>query len=279
MIVDAFYAAKGSGVLGRMADAIGERLTGSLSVGQTSISNILANVVGDPSLNRKVDVISRNGNGVDQFYRAPVPGDRDDLLSKIRSLNKETNSGTSGIHSSLWSQALVDTEYESAQYISWLNGVDGIDSMPDSQLGASLDQIFKLIKIRDLREVNQDVFSCQVNGFDQHFDMKVALGALFDGMNEPLALFRSALISDGLWDSVTLIMGSEFGRTITPNASGGTDHGYGGNFFMMGGNVKGASIKGTHPSTYCKFFFWCPLLLALCKLTLISCQSSYYRPV
>ena len=39
-------------------------------------------------------------------------------------------------------------------------------------------------------------------------------------------------------------------RTITPNSSGGTDHAWGGNFFLMGGKLKGGRIIGTHPDTY-----------------------------
>lgn len=39
-------------------------------------------------------------------------------------------------------------------------------------------------------------------------------------------------------------------RTISPNSSGGTDHAWGGNFFLMGGKLKGGRIIGTHPDTY-----------------------------
>ena len=53
-----------------------------------------------------------------------------------------------------------------------------------------------------------------------------------------------------MWDSVTVIITSEFGRTLTPNSSGGTDHGWGGNTFIQGGKVAGGRILGHYPDNY-----------------------------
>ena len=62
--------------------------------------------------------------------------------------------------------------------------------------------------------------------------------------------YRQELMNEGLWDSVTLVMTSEFGRTVTPNASGGSNHGWGGNYFVMGGQIKGGRVLGKHPMNY-----------------------------
>ena len=57
------------------------------------------------------------------------------------------------------------------------------------------------------------------------------LSTKFDIINSALHGFRldlkAALLSDGstLWDKVTVVMSSEFGRSVSPNNSGGTDHG------------------------------------------------------
>lgn len=42
-------------------------------------------------------------------------------------------------------------------------------------------------------------------------------------------------------------MGSDFGRSITANSNGGTDHAWGGNYFLAGGNVRGGQILGQYP--------------------------------
>jgi len=54
-------------------------------------------------------------------------------------------------------------------------------------------------------------------GFDQHFDGKEKLGELFDKINGPIGGFRTALTAAGLWNSTTIVMTTEFARTITPN--------------------------------------------------------------
>jgi uncharacterized protein (DUF1501 family) len=38
-------------------------------------------------------------------------------------------------------------------------------------------------------------------------------------------------------------MATEFGRTVHPNGSGGTDHGTGGAAFLFGGAVAGGTVK------------------------------------
>lgn len=64
--VDVLRERDNTGVLGRMADVLGSN---NMSVGQIAIDRSLSNVVGDPTLGRKVDILSRDGNGADSFYR------------------------------------------------------------------------------------------------------------------------------------------------------------------------------------------------------------------
>ena len=45
---------------------------------------------------------------------------------------------------------------------------------------------------------------------------------------------------------MTVITMSEFARTLTSNGAG-TDHGWGGNYFMVGGGVNGGKILGHYP--------------------------------
>jgi uncharacterized protein (DUF1501 family) len=45
---------------------------------------------------------------------------------------------------------------------------------------------------------------------------------------------------------VTLFTASDFGRTLTVNGDG-TDHGWGGHHFVVGGAVKGRQIAGSYP--------------------------------
>ena len=58
-----------------------------------------------------------------------------------------------------------------------------------------------------------------------------------------LRSFVNEMKSQGRWDDVTVLSASEFGRTITSNGLG-TDHGWGGNHFVLGGSVNGGKIHG-----------------------------------
>ena len=53
-------------------------------------------------------------------------------------------------------------------------------------------------------------------------------------------------LAQGVWDQVAVQSLSEFGRTIATNGLG-TDHAWGGNHFLIGGDVKGGTIHGQYP--------------------------------
>jgi uncharacterized protein (DUF1501 family) len=45
----------------------------------------------------------------------------------------------------------------------------------------------------------------------------------------------------------TIVVVSEFGRTLAQNGNGGTDHGHGNVMWLMGGNVAGGKVHGDWP--------------------------------
>ncbi len=69
---------------------------------------------------------------------------------------------------------------------------------------------------------------------------------MFRIANSALDDFIVALKEENLWESTVVVMGSDFGRSMNPNSNGGTDHAWGGNYFMAGGSVKGGQILGRY---------------------------------
>ena len=69
-------------------------------------------------------------------------------------------------------------------------------------------------------------------------------------LNHAVRTFWAEMKAQGLENSVTVVQGSEFGRTITPNSNAGSDHAWGGNYFMFGGDVKGGKIMGEYPKSF-----------------------------
>lgn len=59
-----------------------------------------------------------------------------------------------------------------------------------------------------------------------------------------LAAFRRDLVARGLWANTTVVVMSEFGRTVGQNQAAGTDHGRGGVLLTMGGKIRGFADAG-----------------------------------
>jgi uncharacterized protein (DUF1501 family) len=79
-------------------------------------------------------------------------------------------------------------------------------------------------------------------------DMKTDLSKNFKFVNASFTSLSNELKLLGLWNNVTVVIVSDFGRTLTANSGYGSDHGWGGNYFLMGGAVKGGKIHGQYPS-------------------------------
>jgi uncharacterized protein (DUF1501 family) len=89
-------------------------------------------------------------------------------------------------------------------------------------------------------------------GFDTHSaqNVNVTNGAYYNlmgTMNDGLLAFYNDLKAQGLLDDTLVLSFSEFGRRISENGSGGTDHGSASVMMAMGGRVKGG-LYGTAPN-------------------------------
>ena len=60
-----------------------------------------------------------------------------------------------------------------------------------------------------------------------------ALDAAVSGLKELLG---------ALWNNTAVLVLTEFGRTVRPNGTQGTDHGTGGIAFLCGGSVAGGRV-------------------------------------
>jgi uncharacterized protein (DUF1501 family) len=121
-------------------------------------------------------------------------------------------------------------------------------SFPGTLIGQQLLTVAKIISIRQALGITRQVFFVQLGGFDFHTneltDQDNLLGQLSQAVNQ-FYLATQELLVDKL---VTTFTASEFGRTLQPNGSGGTDHAWGGHHFVVGGSVLGGKFYGQYPS-------------------------------
>lgn len=91
-------------------------------------------------------------------------------------------------------------------------------------------------------------------GWDHHGDLGVPgdvdgrLHRGAAGLAQGLRAFTDDLASDGALDEVTILVITEFGRTIHENGSLGTDHGRAATIFAMGGKIQGGVFGDDYPA-------------------------------
>lgn len=117
---------------------------------------------------------------------------------------------------------------------------------PQSFLGQQLSSVARTISIRDSLQAKRQVFFVGIGGFDTHDGQASALPALHSQIDGAVTAFFSATQEMGVDQDVTLFTASEFGRTLAENGNG-TDHGWGGHHFVVGGGVQGRQILGEVP--------------------------------
>jgi uncharacterized protein (DUF1501 family) len=84
-----------------------------------------------------------------------------------------------------------------------------------------------------------------VGGWDTHVNQGSTTGVLANNLSnlgQGLAAYAEALGDE--WNSTTVVVVSEFGRTFRENGDKGTDHGHGTVYWVLGGNVRGGRIVG-----------------------------------
>ena len=117
---------------------------------------------------------------------------------------------------------------------------------PTSGFGLALRTVAGAI----VRGVGSRVYWVQTGGFDTHAQQGASGGAygnLMGALGDGLWAFYSDVRNQGLANDTTVIVFSEFGRRISENGSGGTDHGAAGVMMALGGMVRGG-LYGTAAS-------------------------------
>jgi uncharacterized protein (DUF1501 family) len=118
---------------------------------------------------------------------------------------------------------------------------------PQTNLGRQLEQVAKVIQVRQALGMNRQIFFCGMGGFDTHSDQLPNHDNLMGQIDAAVQAFYTATGALGVQDNVTTFTESEFGRTGNPSSSNGSDHAWGSHHFIIGGKVNGGRAYGTFP--------------------------------
>ena len=113
-------------------------------------------------------------------------------------------------------------------------------------LADQLKVVAQLIAGRSALGARRQVFMVSMGGFDTHDNMAGTHPNLLRKLSQALTAFHQATVDLGVSEPVTTFTASDFGRTLSSNGDG-TDHGWGGHQFIVGGAVKGKAFYGTPP--------------------------------
>jgi len=119
---------------------------------------------------------------------------------------------------------------------------------PYNPLSAQLRMAARLIAAREELGQRRQVMFVATGGWDTHAAQADRLPLLMERLNNGLSEFQASIDELGVAESVTLFTSSEFGRSLSINGDG-TDHGWGGNYTVMGGAVRGGDVYGK-PATF-----------------------------
>ena len=134
-----------------------------------------------------------------------------------------------------------------SQITSALSGVTlGTPFPASNSLADQLKIVARLIGGRASLGARRQVFMVSLDGFDVHDAMALRQPVLLKKLSDALGAFDASLQQLGVSDKVTTFTASDFGRTLSLNGDG-TDHGWGGHQFVMGGSVLGKAFYGAVP--------------------------------
>ncbi len=191
----------------------------------------------------------------------PAPGEQDTGEATFHKLNMaeaegdmDFNSGSSiggiagttvmkGSPLEYVERTALDAQVSSEKILAVSNRVQTKASFPATQLGSGLKLVARLIG----GGLPTRVFYVSQGGYDTHTNQAGSQERLLRELGDSVKAFVEELKSQGNLDRVLLMTFSEFGRRVTENASGGTDHGSASVMFAAGHKVK-AGLQGQFPS-------------------------------
>ena len=114
-------------------------------------------------------------------------------------------------------------------------------------IAQQLQVIARMIAARAPLGMGRQIFFVNCQGWDTHESQNARHADLMAQLNQAMSYWDTVTRAMGVDGQVTTFTASDFGRAFASNGTG-TDHGWGGHHFVMGGAVKGGDIYGRFPA-------------------------------
>lgn len=114
---------------------------------------------------------------------------------------------------------------------------------PNHEFAGQLKTVAELIN----SGIETKVYYVSLSGFDTHVRQQPQHERLLSTYADSVHAFVRDLEKTGRFQDVLIMTFSEFGRRVSQNASGGTDHGTANNLFVIGKNLKSKGFINSTP--------------------------------
>ncbi len=230
-----------TGWMGRMGDVLAPSFNASSNVSITmSVAGNQIMLAGDQTV--QYQITSRGPlriRGLDDLFSSGVDGEKlrriltapssHVLENELAKINARAMSSES-IVSAAVAPVIINTAFPT-----------------QSGLAAQLKMVARLIGARQALGQRRQMFIVTLGGFDHHDELLTDHALRLGQLDAALKSFYDATVELGVADTTTTFTASEFGRSLLSNGRG-SDHGWGGHQFIMGGAVRGQRVYGKWPT-------------------------------
>jgi uncharacterized protein (DUF1501 family) len=122
-----------------------------------------------------------------------------------------------------------------------------LDELSGPSQQAGLRGRMKLLAQMIMAGLGTRIYYTELTGFDTHASQAGTHPRLLAELGDSVEAFISDLSAAGEAERVLVLVFSEFGRRLSENASGGTDHGTAAPVFVAGGRAR-RPFLGSHPN-------------------------------
>ena len=181
------------------------------------------------AIGRSVPVVLRGDDTAQTWYPSALPPADLDLYQRLLSLYAADEALHATLQEGMQTRASVDME---------ANRPAELRRPGLASLGRACGEM--LAENPALRGA-----TLEMGGWDTHNQQIARLTQQFRQLDAGLAALRKGL--GDAWHTTVIAIGTEFGRTVAVNGTGGTDHGTASVMFLAGGALAGGKVLGDWP--------------------------------
>ena len=127
------------------------------------------------------------------------------------------------------------------------NPLPGSVTFPGTPLGEQARMVARMIGARNQLNQRRQIFLISSGGWDFHNTLIEEHPGRLQELDGAMKALYDATVAMGVASNVTTFTVSDFGRCLQHNGRG-SDHGWGGHHFIVGGAVQGRKIYGSWPT-------------------------------